>query len=50
LIREQRREAGPADCHTAAEFRKLFDRAGFALDEIVPTRLPLSIVVGRPLA
>ena len=35
---------------TAAEFRKLFDQAGFALDEIVPTRSPLSIVVGKPLA
>ena len=34
----------------AAEFRKLFDQAGFALDEIVPTRSPLSIVVGKPLA
>jgi len=34
---------------TAAEFRKLYDRAGFALDEIVPTCSPLSIVVGRPL-
>lgn len=33
---------------TAAEFRDLLDRAGFALEEIVPTPSPLSIVVGTP--
>lgn len=35
---------------TAAEFRDVFERAGFALDEIVPTASPLSILVGRPVA
>jgi hypothetical protein len=35
---------------TAAEFRGLFERAGFALEQIVPTPSPLSIVIiGRPL-
>jgi hypothetical protein len=33
----------------AAEFRDLFGRAGFALEQIVPTRSPLSIVVGKPI-
>jgi len=33
---------------TAAEFRELFGRAGFALEQIVPTPSPLSIVVGKP--
>lgn len=33
---------------TAAEFRGLFERAGFALEHIVPTSSPLSIVVGKP--
>jgi hypothetical protein len=33
---------------TAAEFRDLFERAGFALERIVPTPSPLSIVVGKP--
>ena len=33
----------------AAEFRDLFERAGFALEQIVPTPSPLSIVIGRPL-
>ena len=28
----------------------LLDRAGFALEQIVPTPSPLSIVVGRPIA
>jgi len=35
---------------TAAEFRDLFERAGFALEQIVPTPSPLSIVIGRPIA
>jgi hypothetical protein len=34
---------------TAAEFRGLFERAGFALEQIVPTASPLSIVIGRPI-
>ena len=34
---------------TAAEFRDLFGRAGFALEQIVPTPSPLSIVIGRPV-
>jgi hypothetical protein len=34
---------------TADEFRELFGRAGFALERIVPTRSPLSIVVGKPI-
>src|SRR5262245_5423996 len=34
---------------TVAEFRDLFGRAGFAIEEIVPTRSPLSIVVGKPI-
>jgi hypothetical protein len=33
---------------TAAEFGDLLARAGFALEQIVPTQSPLSIVVGRP--
>ena len=33
---------------TAAEFGDLLERAGFALEQIVPTPSPLSIVVGRP--
>jgi hypothetical protein len=35
---------------TAAEFRDLLDRAGFALEQIVPTPSPLSIVVAKPKA
>ena len=35
---------------TASEFRAVFDRAGFALEQIVPTPSPLSIVVGKPIA
>ena len=34
---------------TAAEFRDLFGRAGFVLEQIVPTPSPLSIVVGKPI-
>lgn len=34
---------------TAAEFRGLFERAGFALEQIVSTPSPLSIVIGRPI-
>jgi O-methyltransferase domain len=34
---------------TAAEFRDLLDQAGFALEQIVPTRSPLSIVVAKPI-
>ena len=33
---------------TAAEFRDLFERPGFALEQIVPTSSPLSILVGKP--
>jgi hypothetical protein len=33
---------------TAAEFRDLLEQAGFALEQILPTRSPLSIVVGKP--
>jgi hypothetical protein len=33
---------------TAAEFRDLLAQAGFALEQIVPTPSPLSIVVGKP--
>jgi hypothetical protein len=32
---------------TGAEFRKLFDQAGFALEQIIPTPSPLSILVGK---
>ena len=32
---------------TAAEFRDLLAQAGFALEQLVPTRSPLSIVVGK---
>lgn len=35
---------------TAAEFREVLERAGFALDEIVPTPSPLSILVAKPVA
>jgi hypothetical protein len=34
---------------TAAEFGGLFERAGFALEQIVSTPSPLSIVIGRPI-
>jgi hypothetical protein len=34
---------------TAAEFRGLFERAGFALEPIVATPSPLSIIVGKPV-
>jgi hypothetical protein len=34
---------------TAAEFRDLFERAGFALEQIVPTPSPLSILIGKPV-
>jgi len=33
---------------TESEFRELFDAAGFALVQRVPTTSPLSIIVGRP--
>jgi hypothetical protein len=35
---------------TAAEFRDLYDQAGFELEEIIPTPSPLSIVIGKPRA
>jgi O-methyltransferase domain len=35
---------------TAAEFRNLFERAGFGVEQIVPTPSPLSIIVEKPLA
>ena len=33
---------------TAAEFRGLLARAGFALEQIVRTPSPLSIIIARP--
>jgi len=33
---------------TAEEFAALFDRAGFKLTRVVPTRCPLSVVEARP--
>jgi hypothetical protein len=33
---------------TEAEFRALFDRAGFTLTRVVPTKSPLSVVEARP--
>ena len=35
---------------TEAEFRALFDRAGFTLTRIVPTQSPLSVVEAKPAA
>lgn len=35
---------------TAVEFRDLLDQVGFALEQIVSTPSPLSIVVGKPTA
>ena len=35
---------------TAAEFRDLYDQAGFELEQIIPTPSPLSIVIGKPRA
>ncbi len=35
---------------SAAEFGHLLDQAGFALEQIVPTPSPLSIVVGTIVA
>jgi hypothetical protein len=32
---------------SAAEFRDLFDRAGFDLEQIVPTPSPLNIIIGK---
>jgi hypothetical protein len=32
---------------SATEFRELYDRAGFDLEQIVPTPSPLKIIVGR---
>jgi hypothetical protein len=32
---------------SAAEFKELYDRAGFELEEIVATPSPLKIIVGR---
>jgi hypothetical protein len=34
---------------TEAEFRALFDRAGFQLDQIIPTASPLRILECRPV-
>lgn len=34
---------------TAGEFRELLDQSGFALERIVPTPSPLSIIVGKPI-
>ena len=33
---------------TEAEFRALFDRAGFTLTRIVATKSPLSVIEARP--
>jgi hypothetical protein len=35
---------------TAAEFRQLYDQAGWELVQIIPTPSPLSIIVGKPRA
>jgi hypothetical protein len=35
---------------TAAEFRALYEKAEFELEQIVPTPSPLSIVIGKPRA
>ena len=35
---------------TAAEFRQLYDQAGWELEQIIPTPSPLNIIVGRPRA
>ncbi len=35
---------------TAAEFRQLYDQAGWELEQIIPTPSPLSIIVGKPRA
>jgi O-methyltransferase domain len=35
---------------TAVEFRDLFERADFWVEQIVPTSSPLSIVMGKPIA
>jgi hypothetical protein len=40
----------PGRERTASEFRDLFVRSGFTLEQIVPTPSPLSILVGRPIA
>jgi hypothetical protein len=34
---------------TAEEFRALFEKAGFELTRIVPTKSPLSVIEGRPI-
>lgn len=34
---------------TEAEFRSLFERAGFSLTRIIPTRSPMFIIEGRPV-
>jgi len=35
---------------TAAEYRDLYAKAGFELEQIIPTGSPLSIIIGRPRA
>ncbi len=39
----------PGQERTAGEFSDLFSRAGFRLEEIVPTAAPTSILVARPI-
>jgi hypothetical protein len=33
---------------TEQEFRELFDRAGFTLTRVVPTKSPMSVLEARP--
>jgi hypothetical protein len=35
---------------TAAEFKELYEKSGFVLEQIIPTHSPLSIIVGTPRA
>jgi len=35
---------------TAAEYRELMAKAGFQLEQIIPTGSPLSIIIGKPHA
>jgi hypothetical protein len=35
---------------TAAEYRELYAKVGFELEEIIPTPSPHSLIIGRPRA
>ena len=35
---------------TTAEYRELMAKAGFQLEQIIPTGSPLSIIIGKPHA